>query len=56
MDKFRKKVRRGTPLSAHYPDIFKQIHPTLHPGLDPNSLKRATHKKGVWLCPDCDHV
>ena len=46
-------------LSVKFPNIFKQIHPTLNPGVDIEKITYASRKNLLWRCNNpnikCDH-
>lgn len=43
-------------LSAVYPDIAKEWHPTKNGNLTPDKIRKASGRKVWWLCPiSCDH-
>lgn len=49
---------RGNLLKDKFPNIYKQIHPTLNPGIDFDKLTCSSAKQLWWRCDNpnvCDH-
>ena len=53
------KLRKGTLLKDAFPDIYREIHPTMNPGIDFEKLTYGATVELYWLCskkPCVHHV
>lgn len=45
-----RKFPRGTLLKDAFPDIYKEIHPTMNPGIDIEKLTYGSNTELYWMC------